>query len=357
MIVLGSTGSIGVNALAIAQQFNLPIEGLCAGKNVALLNAQIARFSPKFVVIGDPALAEKVNHPDVWSGEAGITRMLEAASSEVIVNALVGFLGLKPTLLAQKLGKRVALANKESLVVAGAFLDTKAITPIDSEHFGLWYLLSHRPMKRMCITASGGAFRDTPLDKLASMTPKDALKHPNWAMGPKITIDSATMVNKLFELLEARWLFTCNAYDALIETKSIIHALIDFEDGSTTAHLAGADMQLPIAFALMGEVARPILPSVDLLAVGSLEFRPIDVARYPIWELKEALLASPEKGVIVNAANEAMMTHFWEEKCSIVGLAEGILRAYRQFEDSVPKSIDEVFLIDKEVRDFCKNLS
>lgn len=356
MIVLGSTGSIGVNALHIAKAHGLRVEGLCAGSNVALLNEQIALFQPTFVVIGDGALAHQVAHPCVWVGEEGIFRMLEEAHSTLVVNALVGFLGLKPTLKAQALGKKVALANKESLVAAGAFLDTSAIVPIDSEHFGLWYLLSHRPMKRMCITASGGAFRDTPLELLPSMGPLDALKHPNWSMGQKITIDSATMVNKLFELLEARWLFTCKAYDAFIETKSIIHALIDFEDGSSTAHIAGTNMQLPIAFALLGEVKEAVLPSVDLTQVGSLEFRPIDPARYPVWELKNALLENPRLGAVVNAANEAMMAHFLEGRCGVVQMARGIVQAYEAYETQAPQSLEDVFALDKDVRAFCKNL-
>lgn len=355
MVVLGSTGSIGVNALHIAKAHGLHVEGLCAGRNVALLNEQINAFNPKFVVIGEAALAHQVAHPNVWVGEEGIMRMLEEAKSPLVVNALVGFLGLKPTLKAQSLGKKVALANKESLVAAGAFLDTSAIVPIDSEHFGLWYLLSHRPMKRLCITASGGAFRDTPLDQLPHMRPQDALKHPNWSMGQKITIDSATMVNKLFELLEARWLFTCKAYDAFIETKSIIHALIDFEDGSSTAHIAGTSMQLPIAFALLGEVKEAVLPSVDLTQVGSLEFRSIDPARYPVWELKNALLENPKRGAVVNAANEAMMAHFVEGRCSVVEMAKGILRAYQAFEGQEPQNLEDVFALDKEVRAFCKN--
>ena len=356
MILLGSTGSIGTNALEIASQYGLHVEGLCAGSNISLLNAQIAQFKPKFVAIGDKNLVHQVNHPNVLVGEAGILHMLELSKSEIVLNALVGFLGLSPTLKAQQLGKKVALANKESLVAAGAFLDTKSIIPIDSEHFGLWYLHSHRPMKRLCITASGGAFRNTPLNKIPHMGPKDALKHPNWSMGQKITIDSATMVNKLFELLEAKWLFTCKEYDAFIETKSIIHALIDFNDGSTTAHIAGTDMKLPIAFALLGEVSKPILPHVDLIQVGSLEFRAIEPQRYPIWEIKETILDNPKLGAVLNGANEGMMEHFLNGKCSIVDLARGIIDAIQKFQNVEPNNIEEVYLIDKEVRKFCKNL-
>jgi 1-deoxy-D-xylulose-5-phosphate reductoisomerase len=356
MIVLGSTGSIGTNALEIAKIHGLHVEGLCAGSNTTLLNEQIAQFKPKFVVIGDKNLVNQVEHPNVLVGEDGILQMLELCQSELVVNALVGFLGLAPTLKAQKLGKKIALANKESLVAAGAFLDTSSIIPIDSEHFGLWYLHSNRPMKRLLITASGGAFRDTPLQKIQFMQPRDALKHPNWSMGQKITIDSATMVNKLFELLEAKWLFTCKEYDAFIETKSIIHALIDFSDGSTTAHIAGADMKLPIAYALLGEVKEPVLPHVDLVQVGSLEFRAIESNRYPIWEIKQTILDNPKLGAVLNGANEAMMKHFLDGKCSIIGLAKGIINAIQKFEKIQPESVDDIYSIDKEVRNFCKNL-
>jgi len=190
-------------------------------------------------------------------------------------------LGLRPTLKAIECGKKVALANKESLVACGNFIDVSKIQPIDSEHFGLWYLAQDRPIEKMIITASGGAFRDWDINKLQNASLADTQKHPNWNMGQKITIDSATMVNKMFELLEARWLFGEGQYDAIIETKSLIHALIDFKDGSTTAHFADANMQLPIAYAVNKKMDEKILYNVDLLKVGSLAFREIDKLRYP----------------------------------------------------------------------------
>jgi len=351
MIVLGSTGSIGVNALAIAERFSLNVEALVAGTNIDLLNAQIKRHRPAWVAVANEADVPKVNHPNVHSGEEAILRVIEEADSEFVVNALVGFLGLRPTLKALETGKRVALANKESLVAAGAFLDTSRIHPIDSEHFGLWYLLNDaRPVRKMTITASGGAFRDWPLDKLKNATLEDALKHPNWSMGQKITIDSASMMNKLFELLEARWLFGPLEYDAIIETRSMIHAMIDFADGSTTAHIAGVNMQLPIAYALMGRVGEPILEPVDLLAVGSLEFRPITPERYPVWEIKDALLKQPERGVVVNAANEAAIARFVAGEIGFLDISKQVMAAFETY-DRVPESIDEVFAIDREIRE------
>ncbi len=354
MVLLGSTGSIGVNALIIAKRFGIIVEALCAGKNITLLNEQIEAFRPKYVAISDANDVLHVKHDRVFIGEEGIVEMLSLCQSEMVVNALVGFVGLRPSIESLRLGKRLALANKESLVVAGHLLDTSKITPIDSEHFGLWYLLNGRPISGMTITASGGAFRDTPLDEIASMSPSDALKHPNWSMGSKITIDSATMTNKLFELLEAKWLFGCDSLDAIIEPKSIIHAFVDFVDGSMTAHLANADMKLPIAYALLGKVEEAILPSVNLHHIGGFSFQNICEKRYPIWEIKDDVLKNPTRGVVINAANEMAQAHFFNGKINILELAELTKRAYHTFESASPKSLDEVFEIDKEVRLFCQ---
>ena len=307
MIILGSTGSIGVNTLSIAQRFSLHVDVLVAGKNISLLNEQIKIHKPRVI----------------------------------------------PTLKAIECGKRVALANKESLVAAGAFINTSKIQPIDSEHFGLWYLLQDRAVQSMTITASGGAFRDWDLRDLPNATLADTQKHPNWSMGQKITIDSATMVNKIFELLEARWLFGEGRYDAIIETKSLIHALINFKDGSTTAHIANASMQLPISYAILNRVDEQILEAVDLVKTGSLEFKEIDVKRYPIWQIKEELLKNPKRGVVVNAANEAAILNFISGKKGFMDISKDIITAYEKF-DYEPQSVEDVFAIDKEVRAFVR---
>ena len=356
IVLLGSTGSIGVNTLLVAKRFGIGVEVLVCGKNIELLNEQIKEHHPKVVVIAEKADVSKVNHSCVRYGQEAILEAIEESQSELVVNALVGFLGLRPTLKAIECDKRVALANKESLVASGAFIDTSKIQPIDSEHFGLWYLLQERPVSKMIITASGGAFRDWPLEKLAHATLADTQKHPNWSMGQKITIDSATMVNKMFELLEARWLFGegkngVNKFDAIIETKSLIHALIDFKDGSTTAHFANASMQLPIAYALDKQMDENILAHVDLMKVGSLEFRKIEKERYPIWEIKEDLLKNPYLGVVVNAANEAAIEKFIAKEIGFMDISHNIIKAYEKFRDA-PKSIDDVFAADKEVRSF-----
>jgi len=354
LVLLGSTGSIGVNTLIIAQRYNIRIEALVAGRNIALLNQQIAIHKPQYVVIANQADKHKVNHANVRCGNEAILALIATAKSHTIVNALVGYAGLAPTLEATRLGKRVALANKESLVVAGEFINMSLITPIDSEHFGLWYLMNERPISKLYITASGGAFRDWEIEKMKDATFSDALKHPNWSMGNKITIDSATMTNKLFELLEAKWLFNTSTIDAVIEKKSIIHALCEFKDGSTTAHFAGVDMKLPIAFALQGEVTDKILPPTDLLGIGGLEFLPIEAARYPIWNIKEHILKHPHLGVVINAANEIAIEKFQKEQCSFFGMSDIILDAYEKFGDVRAKNIDEIIQIDSEVRKYAK---
>lgn len=355
MILLGSTGSIGVNALEIARRFGLNIDILVAGNSIELLNKQIEEFSPRAVVIASKKDVHKVNHSSVSYGEEAILEAIENSPSLFVINALVGFLGLRPTLKAIECGKKVALANKESLVAAGAFIDTSMIQPIDSEHFGLWYLLNDsRPVEKMIITASGGAFRDWDLKRLHNATLKDALKHPNWSMGQKITIDSASMVNKTFELLEARWLFGEGEYDAVIETKSIIHALIDFKDGSTTAHFANADMKLPISYALLGKVEEQILKPVNLVEVGALEFRAIREDRYPVWQIKDDLLKHPKKGAVLNAANEAAIELFIEGKIGFLDISRKIIKAYENFTAQV-QSIEEVFELDKEVRSYVRS--
>lgn len=352
MILLGSTGSIGVNTLKVADKFSLNVDALVAGSNIELLNTQIEKYKPDFVCVSTKELSLHVEHENVFYGPEGILEVIELCSSNLVVNALVGFVGLAPTIKTLELGKKLALANKESLVVAGHLLDCKKITPIDSEHFGLWYLQNDREIEKMTIMASGGPFRDTPLNELSLKTPAEALKHPNWSMGRKITIDSATMTNKLFELLEAKWLFDIDNLDAIMEPKSLMHAMIDFKDGSSTVHLANADMCLPISYALLGKVDTPILEPIDLCKVGSFSFREIKSERYPIWEIKNSLLENPHRGVVVNAANEIAIKNFFDGKLNILELAELTKKAYKYFENVNPKSLSEIFEIDKEVRIF-----
>lgn len=355
MILLGSTGSIGVNTLNIARKFNLNVEVLVAGKNIKLLNEQIKEFNPKIVVVANKEDIPFVQHKNVSFGETAILEAIENSSSKTVVNALVGFLGLRPTLKAIECGKKIALANKESLVVAGKFIDQTKLSPIDSEHFGIWYLLQNKKIDSMTITASGGSFRDYPLDKLQNVSIKEALNHPNWSMGNKITIDSATMTNKMFELIEAAWLFNTRKLNAIIETKSLIHAMINFKDGSTTAHIANASMQLPIAYAILGNCDEEILKPVNLIEVGNIEFRKIEENRYPIWQLKNEILNNLDLGVVLNAANEVAVSKFLNSQIGFLDISKITMNAINKFHNANASSIEDIFQIDKEVRKYCES--
>ena len=361
MVVLGSTGSIGVNTLNIARRYNLDIEALVAGENFELLNRQIKEFKPKYVVVKNKKTAEKTDFKNVLYGEEAILEVLEKVTSNLVVNALVGEAGLKPTLKAQELNKKIALANKESLVIAGKFIDTSKITPIDSEHFGLWYLLNEKwkmengKFRKLYITASGGALRNWPMEKIKNATLKDVLNHPNWSMGVKITIDSATMVNKLFELLEAKWLFNTTDIDAFIETKSVIHALVEWKDGSTTAHISGTDMKLPIAYALLDEVKENILKPLNLLEIGSLEFKKIEEQRYPVWKIKNLLLQNSDLGIVINTANEFAIKKFLDNEINFSGISDVILKVVKKFEHIKTDCIEDIFMIKKEVISYLKS--
>lgn len=354
VVVLGSSGSIGRNTLEICRRFHIEVEALVVGNSIELLNEQIAEFQPKLVAVARKEDVARVNHDRVYATEEGILELLEECKADTVVNALVGFAGLRPTLKTLALGKRLALANKESLVVAGKFIDSSKITPIDSEHFALWYLVNHRLINKLYITASGGAFRDWDITAMQNATFADALKHPNWTMGNKITIDSASMVNKLFELLEARWLFDTRSIEAYIERTSMVHGLVEFRDGSTVAHLSRTNMQLPIAYAIKGEVQEPILEPLNLLELQSLEFAKIEESRYPIWQIKEHLLEYPDMGVVLNAANEVAIKRFESGEFGFFKMVDLILKAYREFEGANAKKLDELFEIDTRVREFTR---
>jgi len=350
MIILGSTGSIGVNTLNIAREFDLEVETLVAGNNYKLLNKQIAEFNPKKVVVSSKEIAQKVEFKNVKYGEEAILDVIEESKSDIVINAIVGEAGLKPTLKTNECNKKLALANKESLVIAGKFVDTSKLTPIDSEHFGLWYLLNDRPIKRLNITASGGALRDYPLEKLQTAKLDEVLNHPNWSMGTKITIDSATMVNKLFEVIEAKWLFNINNIDAVIETSSTIHSFIDFVDGSTTAHIAYPDMRLPIAFAIMGEVDKEIVSHIDFNKLSSLEFREIDVNRYPIWQIKDEFIKNPDLGVIINTTNEIAIKKFINKEINFGDISKMILKNVEKYDGIKINLIEDIFDIQNKLK-------
>ncbi len=360
MVVLGSTGSIGKNALKIAKKFKVGIEALSCGKNIALINEQIKVFKPKKVAILDPNDLNALEPlgAKVFVGLEGIDAMVEECVSNLVINAIVGVAGLKASFKSLQTNKKLALANKESLVSAGHLLDISQITPIDSEHFGLWALLQNKALKpkSLIISASGGAFRDTPLESIPIQNAQNALKHPNWSMGSKITIDSASMVNKLFEILETYWLFGASLkIDALIERSSIVHALVEFEDNSIIAHLASTDMQLPISYAInpkLASLSASIKP-LDLYALSAIKFEPISMERYTLWRYKDLLLENPKLGVVLNASNEVAIEKFLNKEIAFGGLIKTISQALESYVKMPFKlsNLDEVLALDREVRE------
>lgn len=359
MIILGSTGSIGTQAIHIAYKFNLEIEVLCAGENIDLLNSQLKQCNPKIIVIKDYKKAKLVNkkpNQKLLFAEEGILEALNLAKSKLVLNALVGFSGLKPSLESIKLNKKLALANKESLVVAGFLMKSSKIIPVDSEHFALKELLKdNKHIKKLIITASGGALRNIPIKDLHSQTKEVALKHPNWNMGKKITIDSATMANKLLEVLEAKYLFNTNKIDALIEKNSIIHALIHTKDNALIAHLATNDMKLPISYALLNKKAKykPSIKELDLLNYN-FSFEKIDTERYPLWNLKNELLKKPKLGIILNTSNEILVDKFLNNKIKFGEISSGIFKAIEYFSPQIKHihTINDIVSFDREIRNF-----
>ena len=359
MIVFGSTGSIGRNTLFLAQKFNIRVKALSCAHNIALLNEQIAEFRPEFVCIADEKdkSAVKFESKRVFVGQNGLEQILERCDDDLVVNAIVGFAGLRASLKAKECGKTLALANKESLVVAGKFLQGAKISPIDSEHSALNFLLKGRKndIYKLIITASGGAVFHLKQRDLRKVTPEFALKHPNWAMGAKITIDSATMANKLFEIIEAYHLFGAKNIDAIIEPKSIIHALCEFKDGGVSAYLSQTDMKLAISQAILPKNKAKITQSLDFVTIPSLKFHDINTKKYPIFSLKNAVLENVDLGVCINAANEMMVRKFLNKECEFLDIANGVFKAVDYFGAFKINSIDDVFEIDLKVRELLEN--
>ncbi|OPX27850.1 MAG: 1-deoxy-D-xylulose-5-phosphate reductoisomerase [Campylobacteraceae bacterium 4484_166] len=352
MIILGCTGSIGVSTINIVLKYNLYVDVLVAGKNIKLLNSQIKKVKPKVVVIASKEDIHKVDFDKVYAGKKAMLEAIKNSPSTLVINGLVGFVGLAPTILAISLKKHIALANKESLVVAGKFIDSSYITPIDSEHFSLSYIINrNKKINKLIITASGGSFRDIDIDNLKDVSIKEALDHPNWSMGDKITIDSATMTNKLFELLEAYWLFDIKDIDAIIERKSIIHAIVSYVDGSMVAHMSKPTMNLPIYYAIFGNTDRKISEHIDLVKLSNLSFTAIDTKRYPIWSIREKLLSNPDLGVVLNASNEVAVNMFLNNQIKFVDISKIVLHSIEKYQDISIDSLDEVYKIHQNITD------
>ncbi|MFQ5514614.1 MAG: 1-deoxy-D-xylulose-5-phosphate reductoisomerase [Myxococcota bacterium] len=349
--LLGSTGSIGRQVLERVERFpdRLEVVALAAGRNIELLIQQAKQLRPRLVSVERPAdvarVREALGNPaiEVLTGEAGLCAVA-SEPVDLLVGALVGRVGLEPTLAALGCGADVALANKEVLVVAGELVLGAAarsgakIVPLDSEHVAIHQCLQgHEPraLRRVLLTASGGPFRSASDAEIATATPEQALAHPNWSMGRKITIDSATLMNKGFEIIEARWLFDLEPEQigAVIHPESIVHALVEFWDGSWLAQLGVPDMRSPLAYTLgMPErLPLPDLEPLNLVKLGALHFEPPDPERFPALRLAaEVLRTGGTAPAILNAANEVAVEAFLERRIpfnGIVHTAEGVLEA------------------------------
>jgi len=340
--ILGSTGSIGRSALDVLRRLGPDFElvGLAANSRWEALAEQVEEFRPKRAALASktafPRLAERLggNCVQLAAGIEAVSALAAADDVDIVVNAIVGAQGLAPALAALKAGKTLALANKECMVMAGDFLNRLAdqsgarIIPIDSEHSAIWQAMRSgdpREVQRVWITASGGPFRKLPIEELERVTPEEALRHPNWDMGPKITIDSATMMNKALEVIEAKWLFrlAVDKIRVLIHPQSVVHSLVEFRDGSTIAQLGLPDMRVPIQYALTYPERRPSpVEPANLAAVGRLDFEEPDLKRFPALGLGyRAAEAGGTLGAVLSAANEIAVAAFLERRIRFTDIA------------------------------------
>jgi 1-deoxy-D-xylulose-5-phosphate reductoisomerase len=373
--LLGSTGSIGTQTLDIVSEHpdQFRIVGMAAGRNVALFAEQIRTFHPEIVAICDEskltelkdAIADVIPQPIILSGEAGVVEVARYGDAESVVSGIVGCAGLLPTIAAIEEGKNIALANKET-IIAGApvvlpLMQKHGVKmlPADSEHSAIFQCLQGVPeggLRKIILTASGGSFRDLPTEKLASVTVADALKHPNWSMGRKITIDSATLMNKGLEVIEAHYLFGVDYDDIeiVIHPQSIIHSLIELQDTSVLAQLGWADMRLPLLYSLSYPDRVPTnWERLDLVKLGTLTFRAPDHAKYPCMKLAYAAgRAGGCMPAVLNAANEQAVALFLEEKIGFLDIPRLIEEACDRYtnQNRSNPTLEEILAADKWAR-------
>lgn len=374
IVILGATGSIGTQTMDVIVRLNrigydFSVIGLGAGRNIELLCSEIEKLKPQVVCVAEEAGREEISRRfpglPVLVGEDGLSALARLDGVDTVVNALVGAVGLLPTLAALEQGRTVALANKESLVIGGELVAAALrkhggkIIPIDSEHSALLQALSvgkREEVRRLLITASGGPFLRTPLDQLDRVRPEDALRHPNWSMGARITIDSATMVNKAFEVIEAHYLFGIpyDRIEPIIHPSSVIHSFVEYRDGSIIAQLAPPDMRIPIQYALVYP-DRPDtdLPRLDLAAAGALSFEPLDPERYPAFE---TVLAAARRGgtapAVVNAADEVLVGRFLAGEIPFAGIPRGLSETLAAWKGEEPLSLEAIRTADLWARRF-----
>ncbi len=369
LAILGSTGSIGTQTLDIVRRYksSFEVETLAAGSNAALLIEQALEFDANNVVIADESRYREVADAlqpkgiKVFTGSDSLCSLAAAADVDIVVGAMVGFSGLRPTLAALKAGKIVALANKETLVAAGSIVTATArefkgaLLPVDSEHSAIFQCLlaaQGNEVERLHLTASGGPFRTWPKEKIAAATKDAALKHPNWNMGAKVTIDSSTMMNKGFEIMEARWLFDMDAsrINVVVHPESIIHSMVEFSDGAVIAQLACPDMREPIGFALGFPQRLPFGGKrLDFSTLGSFSFEKADTERFPCLALAyDAIKRGGNIPCALNAANEVAVQAFLQDRIAFYDIAR-ICEACGTGADFVADpSLDDIFATHEE---------
>ena len=378
LAILGSTGSIGQSTLAVVAEHpgEFVVTGLAAGQNVKVLAEQIRQFCPARVSVQDETVAAALREllpregaPEILWGRAGVREVAVASGADLVVSAMVGAVGLEPTLAAIHAGLPVALANKETLVAAGSLVMAAArergvpIIPVDSEHSAIFQSLhGQRPedVQHLWLTASGGPFRTWDLERLRGATAAQALKHPNWSMGPKITIDSATMMNKALEVIEASVLFglPVDQVGVYIHPQSIIHSLVEFVDGSVIAQLGVPDMRLPIAYALTYPQRRPLnSPRLDLCQVGRLTFEAPDMTRFPGLALGYAAArAGGTMPAVLNAANEMAVAAFLGGRLGFMDIPKTVEATMAAHQPQPLESLEQVLAVNRWARDFAQGL-
>lgn len=369
--ILGSTGSVGVNALKVieANQDQFEVVGLTAHRNIELLAEQIRRFRPKAAAVGDAEDGQRLadllgDHPvKIGTGVEELILCATQTEVHVVVSAIVGAAGLVPTLAAVEAGKRVALANKETLVMAGRLVMAEAersgaeIIPVDSEHSAIYQCLTgekQNRVQRIILTASGGPFHGRSREEMAHITPRDALRHPRWEMGQKITIDSATLMNKGLEVIEARWLFDLAAdqVDIVIHPQSIVHSMVEFGDGSLLAQMGLPDMRTPIAYALgYPHRLETGLSPMNLVAEGPLTFHEPDRQGFPCIDLAyKAIAAGGLMPTVLNAANEVAVGAFLKKKIGFLQIPDLISETMACFEAREYTTVEDVLRTDLKAR-------
>ena len=376
VVLLGSTGSIGTSACKVVEDLpnDLELIGLAAGRNVNLLREQVAQFNPQMVSVTDPASAKKFANefdgtPNVQYGDEGLVALATLPEADIVLIAIVGTAGLQPALAAIRAGKDIAVASKEILVMAGETVMAEArkhgvkVLAVDSEHSAIFQCLDGKPVdsiRQIWLTASGGPFREKPADEFADITVEQALKHPSWEMGRKITIDSSTLFNKGLEMIEARWLFDIEMprVKVVVHPQSVIHSMVEFIDGSMLAQLSTPDMCLPIQYALTYPArAASDRVQTSLAEIGRLDFEEPDVERFPALDL--ARRAGEEGGTfpaVLNAANEVAVEAFCERQLGYMSITESVAAVMDAHEIVAQPSLEEILEADSWARNATQNV-